>query len=141
MPTPPEGTPWWAWLIGVVLAVGLPAILVALIQQHRKVDAVVDQVKNTHDTNLRNDLDEAKLEAKLAKESSHRTERLAEDLIKTVRALEHSIDRRDLLRAEFEGESRADRARIREDLASFRDESRTELAALHRIVDPLGSTE
>jgi CHASE1-domain containing sensor protein len=122
---PPEGTPWWAWLI-VGVAGALGTIVVALIQQHRKVDAVVEQVKNTHDTNLRTDLDEAKQEARLARESSHRLERFVEDLLKTIRSMEASMDRREGLHAQFEHESAKDRADIRQDLAEIRAESQAD---------------
>lgn len=122
MPTnPPEGTPWWAWLIYGVLVIGLPTIIVAIIQQWRRVDEIRDQVKNTHSTNLRADIDETKAEATLAKESSHRTERLTQDLIKSLRAIEHSIDRHEKLRAEFEAESRADRELLHRELSAKRD--------------------
>ena len=115
MPIPPEGTPWWAWLLYGVVVIGLPAIAVALIQQRHKVDEIQEQVKNNHESNLRVDVDEAKAsaanahtEASLAKESAHRVERLARDLIITMRAVEHAIDRRDKLHAEAMTELRED---------------------------------
>ena len=104
MTPPPEGTPWWAWLIGVCVAVGVPAIITLLAVQHRKVGAIKEQVQNSHTSNLREDMDEtrriatdAATDAKLAAESSHRTERLVEDLVKSMRAMEHSADRRDAI--------------------------------------------
>lgn len=105
---PPEGTPWWAWLTYGVLVLGLPSILVALIQQRHRVEEIKEQVKNTHTSNLREDVDVAKQQATLAAESSHRTERLAEDLIRSIRAIEHSMDRRDRLQTAANEEVRKD---------------------------------
>ena len=101
MTPPPEGTPWWAWLIGVVL-VAMCGVIGLLITNHRNLATVKDQVKNSHTSNLREDMDEtrriaadAAADAKLGAESSHRTERLVADLILSIRAMEHSADRRD----------------------------------------------
>lgn len=103
MPTPPDGIPWLAWAI-VVVVLALVAQIPVLVQQHRTkrdVQEVKDQVKNTHTTNLRVDLDsvastaaDAAADAKLAAESAHRVERHVEDLAKSLRAAEHSADRR-----------------------------------------------
>ena len=124
MPTPPEGIPWLAWAI-VVVALALIAQTPLLVQQHRTkqdVAEVKEQVKNTHESNLRVDMDEtrdiasqaekhsadAATDAKLAKESAHRVERLASDLVVTMRAIEHAIDRRDQLHADAMTELRED---------------------------------
>lgn len=160
MTPPPDNTPWWAWLLAVVLVavVAQIPVLVQLVRTRKAVSAVQDQVQNSHETNLRVDIDAVKAtaaaaeshaagantEATLAKESSHRTERLAEDLVKSLRAIEHSMDRREKLAAEFQEESREDRAGIRRDLETFAKESRAdretlhgELQQIHQIVDPL----
>lgn len=115
MTPPPEGTPWWAWLIGVVIAIGLPALTAVMIAQRREVTEIREQVKNTHDTNLRTDLDEtrstavtASAQATLAAESAHRTERHVEDLVRSIRALEHSMDRRHKITDEAIAEVRVD---------------------------------
>lgn len=114
MPAAPEGIPWVAWSIVVVLLAligGIPALITALYTRRDTkkeigkakgvIDEVREQVANTHSTNLREDIDRTKAraadaaaDAKLAAESSHRTERLVEDLIKSIRAGEHSADRR-----------------------------------------------
>lgn len=42
MTQPPEGTPWWAWVIAVALVVGIPAlsgVVVAIVQRPVKRDA------------------------------------------------------------------------------------------------------
>ena len=130
MPTPPDGIPWLAWAV-VVVVLALIAQVPLLVQQHRTkrdVAEVKDQVKNTHSTNLREDMDEnrkiaadARTEASLAKEASHRTERLAEDLLKTLRAVEHSLDRRDKLHLEAMDELREDQQRTGADLVAHVD--------------------
>ena len=86
------------------MAVGVPAIITLLAVQHRKVGAIKEQVQNSHASNLREDMDEtrriatdAATDAKLGAESSHRTERLVEDLVRSTRAMEHSADRRDAI--------------------------------------------
>ncbi len=124
MPTPPEGIPWLAWAI-VVVALALIAQTPLLVQQYRTkkdVAEVKEQVKNTHESNLRVDMDETKAiaskaekhsadaatDAALAKESAHRVERLASDLLTTLRAVEHAIDRRDQLHADAMTEIRED---------------------------------
>lgn len=60
MPTAPEGTPWWAWLIAIALMVGVPAVVTWLTQRRTRADvtAIKEQVANTHTTNLREDLDQ-----------------------------------------------------------------------------------
>ena len=117
MPTPPEGMPWWAWAI-VVIALAFIAQTPTLIQSRRAmrdVAEVKEQVKNTHETNLRVDLDrvsttadDGAAQAKLAAESAHRTERHVEDLVKSIRAMEHSMDRRDKLHNAALSEVRTD---------------------------------
>lgn len=117
MPTPPEGTPWWAWLLGLLIIFGGPAVASWLAGRKTRADVreIKEQVKNTHESNLRVDMDAtrevagAALEqAKLGAESSHRTERLAEDLIRSIRAMEHSMDRRDKLQTDALNEVRGD---------------------------------
>ena len=88
MTPPPEGTPWWAWLIGVVLF-ALIGVIGLLITNHRNLREDMDK---THEL-----AENAATDAKLAAESSHRTERLVEDLVRSIRAMEHSADRRDLI--------------------------------------------
>lgn len=52
-PTPPEGAPYWVWLLGLAIIVGVPAItgvVVALVQRPVKkaVKAVEEQNVNEH---------------------------------------------------------------------------------------------
>ena len=74
MTPPPEGTPWWVWLLAIVAvqAAGLVATLItrrdtkselkdakaaAALATHMSAQTL-DQVQNTHTVNLRADLDE-----------------------------------------------------------------------------------
>lgn len=102
MPTPPDGIPWLAWALVVVAiaAIGsLPGLAAALVAR-RDMGTIKEQVKNTHTRNLREDVDAAVTSANtaadaatLASESAHRTERYVEDLSRSIRAIEHSLDR------------------------------------------------
>lgn len=63
---PPPDTPWWGWLIAVAIP-GVVSVVVTLItRRHTKgdiaeiksvADRSIDQLENTHTTNLRDDLD------------------------------------------------------------------------------------
>lgn len=117
MPTPPDGIPWLAWAL-VVLAIAaigsLPGLAAALVSR-RDMGAIKEQVKNTHSRNLREDVDAAVSSAStaaeaatLASESAHRTERFVEDLSKSIRAIEHSLDRTTKLQGKAIDELRTD---------------------------------
>lgn len=113
--TPPAGTPWWAWLIAVVVAALIAAIAsvaashVASRGTRQDVAAIKHQVQNSHTSNLRVDLDglrtrmdqthalaaDAAEGAKTAAQAAARTDRYVADVAKSVRSLEHSLDRRD----------------------------------------------
>jgi hypothetical protein len=61
--TLPEGTPWYGWvtvLLGAVLVAFSP-VIVSMVRKARRteetVNSVHEQVANTHNTNLREDLD------------------------------------------------------------------------------------
>ena len=155
VPEFPDETPWWAvWWYWIVspLIVAIPTTVLLLVTRannkrelaaaSEKLDTVQEQVANTHTTNLRVDIDEAKAssaaaeahaadaknEAGLAKESSHRTERLVRDLITTMRALEHAVDRRDQLHADAMGELDTDVRAVRQGLTEH-------LAEVPRIIE------
>lgn len=135
MPPAPDGIPWLAWAVVVVLLAligGIPALVTALYTRRDTkheigkakgvIDEVREQVANSHDTNLRADIDESKAasrgaldQATLAAESAHRVERHVEDLVRTIRALEHSADRRDQIATRALTE-------VREDLDAHLDE-------------------
>ena len=117
IPAPPEGIPWLAWAI-VVVALALIGGVPAWITAHNAkgaINEVREQVANTHTTNLREDIDESKKasagaleQATLAAESAHRLERHVEDLVKSIRAMEHSADRRDQIATKALTEVRED---------------------------------
>lgn len=149
MPDAPDGVSWIVWLIAIIATPLLGAaasIGVALITRRDTkrelgeigpaVQATVEQVKNTHETNLRVDVDQAKasaaaaeqhaananVNAQLARESSTRTERLVKDLVITMRAMEHAIDRRDRLHADAMTGIDEDVRAVRADLAEHLDQ-------------------
>ena len=116
-----ETLPVWVWFCGLVVTSLIGPAVVAWINNKKiraeaestRVDVaeIKEQVKNTHESNLRADMDEtrgvateSKEEATEAKESSHRTERLVKDLMTSLRAIEHSMDRRDKLQTKALGE-------------------------------------
>lgn len=111
--TPPVGTPWWGWLVAVAIP-GIASVIIAALSR-RDMREVREQVKNTHSTNLRVDLDDtrtlaadASADAKLAAESAHRVERIAKDLSVSMRAVEHSLDRHVTLQTAATEEIRTD---------------------------------
>lgn len=111
--TPPDGIPWIAWA-AVVLAIAVigsvPGVVAALVSR-RDMATIKAQVKNTHDRNLREDLDSAVESANLAAASAHRTERYVADLNETIRAMQHSLDRRSDLQTTATDELRTDLGR------------------------------
>lgn len=107
----PAGTPYWAWLLGLLIAIGIPALLTWMTKTRADVGEIKEQVKNTHATNLREDVDRTAVEARSAKEAAHRIESYLEDLDKSLRAIEHSLDRRDKLQTAAISEVREDLAK------------------------------
>lgn len=120
-----ENLPVWVWFAGLLVTSVLGPAVVAWINNKKiraeaestRVDVaeIKEQVKNTHESNLREDMDltrgiatESKEEAIEAKESSHRTERLVKDLMTSIRAMEHSMDRRQQQATKDLGEVRED---------------------------------
>lgn len=73
MTEPPAGTPWWGWLVAVVLVVTVPALLTYLVQrpvrrgiaeqattladQASTIEVVRENVQNSHAVGMRDDLD------------------------------------------------------------------------------------
>ena len=93
----PEGTPWWAWLIAVVV-IAICGVGAAMWQWLGSIDR---QVGNDHKTNLRDDVD--KLTTGL-----ERVEGYLQDLDKTIRAVQHSMVRRDGIQETAISEIRTD---------------------------------
>ena len=93
----PEGTPWWAWLIAVVV-IAICGVGAAMWQRLGSIDR---QVGNDHKTNLRDDVD--KLTTGL-----ERVEGYLRDLDKTIRAVQHSMVRRDGIQETAISEIRTD---------------------------------
>lgn len=113
-----------AWLNALVILSGIALITggtvwVATLQTRRRLTevsegtkAVQEQVQNSHQTNLRTDLD-------TNTEAIHRIERHIADLSKTMRALERSLDRRYQLHTKELEDAVEDRKR---DIESLREE-------------------
>ena len=59
MTPPPDGTPAWMWLVAVLAVTGIVAVTNFLSSRSQRADLreVKEQVANTHDTNLRHDVD------------------------------------------------------------------------------------
>lgn len=93
MPPIIPNAPWWANAAVLVLAVALPSLVSHLATRAKltttaqDVREVKEQVKNSHSSNLRVDLDKASAAA-------HRTESYAADLAESMKALERSLERR-----------------------------------------------
>lgn len=81
-------------LIQLITTGGVIIVAILSLINHRAVREVRSQVQNEHSSNLRHDLDAAADAAKQAKEAAHRTERYVKDLDVSLKALEHSLDRR-----------------------------------------------
>ncbi|WP_194521982.1 DUF2746 domain-containing protein [Cellulosimicrobium sp. JZ28] len=120
MTPPPPGTPWWAWLIALV-AVALittGGTVLANRPMRKKLEAVAadarearDQTANTHDTNLRDDLDAFRNEVR----------RGFEDVSSEQGEVRRSVG---IARREIRG-VRKDVGSLQEDVVEVRDETRT----------------
>lgn len=93
----PEGTPWWAWLIAVVV-IAICGVGAAMWQRLGSIDK---QVGNDHKTNLRDDVDKLAI-------GLERVEGYLRDLDKTIRAVQHSMVRRDGIQETAISEIRTD---------------------------------
>ncbi|MFD6176708.1 MULTISPECIES: hypothetical protein [unclassified Isoptericola] len=121
--TVPEGTPWWAWLLLMLVVLALVPILLALINARRASHGV----NNSHDVNLRDDLDE-KHEAVLAAVGELRDDLKRHD--SEIRGLRRDIGRdRDDTRAVAE--------RLDGHTAESRREHETLVSRIERIADRL----
>ena len=99
----PDSLPVWAYLVALMIVVGVPA-LVGLLAQHplkRGVDTIAsdakearDQTANTHDTNLRDDLDEVKGIVIGMARRFDRMERWMTDLVAADEDTSRTMDRR-----------------------------------------------
>lgn len=132
---PPQDTPAWIWLLGLSIAVIVPAVtsilnavighraaqaatvardaVGAIADTKREIREIHEQTTNSHVTNLRDDVDalgaaatrserlaqDALAQSAAAAEGVVRVERLFQDLGKSIRAIEKSVDRRDNIHA------------------------------------------
>lgn len=106
-----------------ITTIGVVVVAVLQLKQKRQLNRIgVDaaearqQTTNSHQTNLRDDVDAAKAAAQSAQRSAERTEGFARDIDESVKALTHSLARRfDILQRQIRTE-RADRTQAITDL-------------------------
>ena len=123
MPPIIPGAPWWAnlalLLVAVVVSSGATVLIAHMSTRRRLEDikvqqaAITEQVVNSHagQPNLREDVDQLKADARGNAMILARLERYLDDLDISVRALGHSLDRRDELQTEALASAVADRKR------------------------------
>ena len=123
MPPIIPGAPWWANLALLLVAVLVSSgatVLIAHMSTRRRLEdikvqqaAITEQVVNSHagQPNLREDVDQLKADARGNALILARLERYLDDLDTSVRALGHSLDRRDELQTEALASAVADRKR------------------------------
>lgn len=99
-------------IIQIIITAGAVVVaivsLIATYANRQDVKDVKDQVKNTHETNLRQDIDKVKMDAELAQNSAHRTEIFINDLKETIDSFENSMKRHTGLQAKALSEIRSD---------------------------------
>ena len=123
MPPVIPGAPWWANLVLLLVAVVVSSgatVWIAHMSTRRRLEdikvqqaAITEQVVNSHagQPNLREDVDQLKSDARGNALILARLERYLDDLDSSVRALGHSLDRRDELQTEALASAVADRKR------------------------------
>ena len=123
MPPIVPTAPWWAnlglLLVAVVVSSGATVLIAHMSTRRRLEDikvqqaAITEQVVNSHagQPNLREDVDQLKADARGNALILARLERYMDDLDVSVRALGHSLDRRDELQTEAIASAVADRKR------------------------------
>ena len=104
MPPIDPDAPWWVNALLILAALLIVSALPAWLTYRATRDKlatvaqdtadVKEQVKNTHSTNLRHDLDALRSDVQTQGEAVHRVERYLEDMAESTRAIEHSLDRR-----------------------------------------------
>lgn len=123
MPPVIPGAPWWAnlalLLVAVVVSSGATVLIAHMSTRRRLEDikvqqaAINEQVVNSHagHPNLRDDVDQLKADARGNALILARLEHYLGDLDTSVKALSHSLDRRDKLQTEALASAVADRKR------------------------------
>lgn len=121
MPPLIPDAPWWANAALVILGLLAVGVIPALLTYRSTRDklsslaedtaVVKEQVKNTHDTNLRHDVDDLKAGLASVIRGQEDTGRYVADIDKSLRAIGHSLDRRDRLQTQALAEAVEDRKR------------------------------
>ena len=97
---PPLDPDWPWWVSALIVVLGLAAtsavsVWVAMIQTRQKLEAVREQVQNSHtQSNLRHDVDRANEGISMLAEGVERVERRIDDVDRSIRAERKSADRR-----------------------------------------------
>lgn len=118
MPSIIPDAPWWANAVVLLIAVIVPPVVshyatrAKLSTTAQDVKEVKEQVKNSHSSNLRADLD-------TLSGAAHRTEKYLADLAESLKALERSLERRYRLTDKRIEEALEDHSR---DIAEVREE-------------------
>ena len=104
MPPIVPDAPWWVNALLIVAALLIVSALPAWLTYRATRDKlaavaqdtadVKEQVKNTHESNLRHDIDQLAAATTSSVEAIHRVERHVEDLAESIRSVEQSLDRR-----------------------------------------------
>lgn len=98
----PEGTPYWAWMIVVVVNTAIGAGLFTIGRKVNKQDRefkaqakvvgkVHHQVANEHQTNLRDDIDKALEDAAAAKEAAKSAQSTSRETLEVAKRVEGSV--------------------------------------------------
>ena len=125
MPSIIPDAPWWANAVVLLIAVIVPPVVshyatrAKLSTTAQDVREVKEQVKNSHSSNLRADLD-------TLSGAAHRTETYVADLNESLKALERSLERRYRLTDKRIEEALEDHARdiheVREEIKCCHDD-------------------
>lgn len=125
MPSIIPDAPWWANAVVLLIAVIVPPVVshyatrAKLSTTAQDVKEVKEQVKNSHSSNLRADLD-------TLSGAAHRTEKYLADLAESLKALERSLERRYRLTDKRIEEALEDHARdireVREEIKCCHDD-------------------
>lgn len=93
---PPDGITGIEWIIGLTIFLAIPALTTLFTQRktRRDVASIKSQVENTHESNLRDDIDEVKHAAARNETAIGRLTLFISDLDESVKAQAHSIERR-----------------------------------------------
>jgi cell division protein FtsX len=132
--TLPEGTPWYGWVsvLAVAVLLALSPIFVSMMRKANRteetVNSVHEQVANTHDTNLRADLD------KVAAAVSALGEPLSE-MVKTLQDVKTKVE----VTSTAVNYLTEDARQSRRDFADLRADRRADSEKIDRVAEQLAT--